>query len=178
MINDEGTGGNNLRVIDLSLADFEALGVPRSMGVQRINIGGGGGSSSNSSGGGGGGGGGGRFRAHIKGGEWGRWVNIGSSDVAGEYGHEIDGIQVEGRSYQAHAAGQWWPVVNRCDNTDDGYAGVWGNAIDGIRVYNARYQAHLRNGDWLPEVDRCDNSDDGYAGIYGRSIDVFKIRNK
>lgn len=84
-------------------------------------------------------------------------------------------------TYQVYD-GVWLPEVNKCDNTDDGYAGRYGRDISGIKAKpqfgEIFIQSHLICGDWLAKVSSKDynkGNDDSYSGIYGRPIDCVKI---
>lgn len=86
-------------------------------------------------------------------------------------------------TYQAYA-GEWLPEVNKCDNTNNGYAGIGNRYISAFRCKpqygEIIYQAHRINGDWLPEVNSKDYSKEGgnsFAGILGKPIDAIKIRS-
>lgn len=89
-------------------------------------------------------------------------------------------------TYQAYTD-QWLPEVNKCDNTDEGYAGIYGKAISGVRCKpeygEITIQAHIKGGNWLDKVNsqnykKNDKSNsDSYAGIYGESIDCIKIKS-
>lgn len=86
-------------------------------------------------------------------------------------------------TYQAFT-NRWLPEVNKCDNTDEGYAGIGKEAIAGIRA-KSQYgkifvQAHIKNGQWLEEVSSnnySDGTDNSFAGILGKSMDMVKIRS-
>lgn len=86
-------------------------------------------------------------------------------------------------TYQAYA-NSWLPEVNKCDNTNNGYAGIGNTYISAFRCKpqygEIIYQAHKLNGDWLPEVNSKDYSKgngDSFAGIYGKAIDAFRIKS-
>lgn len=86
-------------------------------------------------------------------------------------------------TYQAYA-GTWLPEVNRCDNTNDGYAGIGNTYISAFRCKpqygEIIYQAHRLNGDWLSEVNSKDYSadnGDSFAGILGKPIDAIRIKS-
>lgn len=86
-------------------------------------------------------------------------------------------------TYQAYA-NSWLPEVNKCDNTNDGYAGIGNTYISAFRCKpqygEIIYQAHRLNGDWLPEVNSKDYSKgngDSFAGIYGKAMDAFRIKS-
>lgn len=86
-------------------------------------------------------------------------------------------------TYQAFA-NSWLPEVNKCDNTNDGYAGIGNTYISAFRCKpqygEIIYQAHRLNGDWLPEVTSKDYSKgngDSFAGIIGKSIDAIRIKS-
>lgn len=86
-------------------------------------------------------------------------------------------------TYQAYA-NSWLPEVNKCDNTNDGYAGIGNTYISAFRCKpqygEIIYQAHRINGDWLPEVNSRDYSKgngDSFAGILGKPIDAIRIKS-
>ena len=86
-------------------------------------------------------------------------------------------------TYQAYT-NEWLPEVNKCDDTDDGYAGIYGKFITGFRCKpefgEIIYQAHIKGNNWLEEVNSKDYSNDGdnsYAGLYGSEIDCIKIKS-
>ena len=86
-------------------------------------------------------------------------------------------------TYQAYA-NSWLPEVNKCDNTNDGYAGIGSTYISAFRCKpqygEIIYQAHRLNGDWLPEVNSKDYSKgngDSFAGILGKPIDAIRIKS-
>lgn len=86
-------------------------------------------------------------------------------------------------TYQAYA-NKWLPEVNKCDNTNDGYAGIGNTYISAFRCKpqygEIIYQAHRLNGDWLPEVNSKDYSKgngDSFAGILGKPIDAIRIKS-
>lgn len=86
-------------------------------------------------------------------------------------------------TYQAYA-NKWLPEVNKCDNTNDGYAGIGNTYISAFRCKpqygDIVYQAHRINGDWLPEVNSKDysaNNGNSYAGIIGKPIDAIRIKS-
>ena len=86
-------------------------------------------------------------------------------------------------TYQAYT-NKWLPEVNKCDNTDNGYAGIGKEPITGIRAkaqYGKIYiKSRTTDGNWLEEVS-SDNYSDGscnsYSGILGKPIDLVKIRS-
>ena len=87
-------------------------------------------------------------------------------------------------TYKAYD-GVWLPEVNKCDDTDDGYAGLYGHAISGIKAipeYGEIFiQSHIIGAsNYLPEISSKNynnNNEDSYSGIYGRPIDCVKIRS-
>ena len=86
-------------------------------------------------------------------------------------------------TYQAYV-GEWLPEVNKCDNTNNGFAGIGNKYISAFRCKPQNgeiiYQAHRINGDWLPEVNSKDysaNNGNSYAGILGKPIDAIKIKS-
>lgn len=89
-------------------------------------------------------------------------------------------------TYQAYT-NEWLPEVNKCDNTNEGYAGIYGKAISGLRCKpqngEITVQAHIKNGNWLDKVSsknykKNDKSNpNSYAGIYGQPIDCVKIKS-
>lgn len=86
-------------------------------------------------------------------------------------------------TYQAYT-NKWLPEVNKCDNTDDGFAGIGRQPITGLRAkpqYGKIYiKSRTTDGNWLEEVS-SDNYSDGscnsYSGILGKPIDLIKIRS-
>ena len=86
-------------------------------------------------------------------------------------------------TYQAYT-NRWLPEVNKCDNTDNGYAGIGKEPITGIRAKAQFGKIYIKSrttdGNWLEEVS-SDNYSDGscnsYSGILGKPIDLVKIRS-
>lgn len=87
-------------------------------------------------------------------------------------------------TYKAYD-GVWLPEVNKCDDTDNGYAGRYGRSISGIKA-RCEYgeiliQSHIIGAsNYLPEISSKNynnNNEDSYSGIYGRPIDCVKIRS-
>ena len=79
---------------------------------------------------------------------------------------------------------KWLPEVNKCDNTDNGYAGIYGQALTGLRAkpqYGKIYiQVSPLNKDYLEEVcsdNYSDSSSNSFAGILGEAMDRVKIRS-
>ena len=86
-------------------------------------------------------------------------------------------------TYQAYT-NRWYSEVNKCDDTEMGYAGVYGEVITGFRCKpqygTITYEAHLLGGDWIGAVSSSDyssGSGNSYAGIYGRPIDGIRIKS-
>ena len=86
-------------------------------------------------------------------------------------------------TYQAYT-NKWLPEVNKCDNTDLGYAGIGKEPITGLRAKPQFGKIYIKsrtiNGDWLPEVcsdDYSNGSTNSYSGILGKPIDLIKIRS-
>lgn len=89
-------------------------------------------------------------------------------------------------TYQAYTD-QWLPEVNKCDDTDEGYAGINGQAISGFRCKSQYgeliYEAHIKGGSWLGAVNSKDykkndrSNPNSYAGIYGQKIDGIRIKS-
>lgn len=86
-------------------------------------------------------------------------------------------------TYQVYT-NKWLPEVNKCDNTDNGYAGIGKEPITGYRCKpqygELIYEAHIKGGNWLPKVNSKDYSsggDNSYSGIYGKPIDMIKIKS-
>lgn len=89
-------------------------------------------------------------------------------------------------TYQAYTD-KWLPEVNKCDNTDEGFAGLYGKAISGLRCKpeygEITVQVHIKNGNWLDKVSSKNykkndkNNPSSYAGIYGEPIDCIKIKS-
>lgn len=85
-------------------------------------------------------------------------------------------------TYQAYV-GRWLPEVNKCDDTNDGYAGN-NTPISAFRCKpqygEITYQAKISGGDWLPPVSSnnySNGSGDSYAGIFNKPIDLVKIKS-
>ena len=87
-------------------------------------------------------------------------------------------------TYKAYD-GVWLPAVNKCDDTNDGYAGRYGRTISGLKAkpqYGEIFiQSHIIGAsNYLPEISSKNynnNNEDSYSGIYGRPIDCVKIRS-
>lgn len=89
-------------------------------------------------------------------------------------------------TYQAYT-GEWLPEVNKCDNTDDGFAGIGTKTITGFRCKpqygEIIYEAHLKGGNWIGAVNSKDykkndtKNPNSYAGIYGKPIDGIRIKS-
>lgn len=84
-------------------------------------------------------------------------------------------------TYQGYTD-RWNPEVNKCDDTDDGYAGIYGQALTGLRAkpqYGKIYiQVSPLNEDYLEAVcsdDYSNGSSNSYAGILGKPNDRVKI---
>ena len=85
--------------------------------------------------------------------------------------------------YQAFT-NRWLSEVNRCDDTNDGYAGIGRESITAFKCRpqygEIIYQAHVLGEDWLDEVNSKDyfaNNGDSYAGIIGKPIDAIRIKS-
>ena len=89
-------------------------------------------------------------------------------------------------TYQAYD-GKWEKEVNKCDNTNEGYAGDSMNFISGVRA-KPQYgeiiiEAHELGGRWLGAVNSKDyKANDtmdanSYAGIYNKPIDAIRIKS-
>lgn len=97
---------------------------------------------------------------------------------------DLPGVDFTGViTYQAYT-NQWLPEVNKCDDTDDGYAGIYGKPITAFRCKpqfgEIIYEAHELNGNWLGVVNSKDYSDgsyNSYAGILGKKIDGIRIKS-
>ena len=87
-------------------------------------------------------------------------------------------------TYKAYD-GVWLPEVNKCDDTDNGYAGRYGRTISGLKERcehgEILIQSHIIGAsNYLPEISSKNynnNNEDSYSGIYGRPIDCVKIRS-
>lgn len=89
-------------------------------------------------------------------------------------------------TYQVYD-GKWEKEVNKCDNTDEGYAGDSIHFISGARAYpqfgEIIIESHELGGDWLGPVSSKDYKTDdmmngnSYAGIYGKPQDAFRIKS-
>lgn len=84
-------------------------------------------------------------------------------------------------TYQGYTD-KWNPEVNKCDDTDDGYAGIYGQALTGLRAkpqYGKIYiQVSPLNEDYLETVcsdDYSNGSSNSFAGILGKPNDRVKI---
>lgn len=84
-------------------------------------------------------------------------------------------------TYQVYD-GKWEKEVNKCDNTNEGYAGDSINFISGVRAKpqfgEIKIKSHIINKGWLEEVSskdyKSDDIQDGnsYSGIYTQPIDA------
>lgn len=86
-------------------------------------------------------------------------------------------------TYQVYT-NKWLPEVNKCDNTDNGYAGIGNEPITGIRAKSQYGKIYIKSrtidGNWLEEVcsdNYSDGSCNSYSGILGKPIDLVKIRS-
>lgn len=86
-------------------------------------------------------------------------------------------------TYQAYT-NKWLPPVNKCDNTNDGFAGQFGVAISGIKAKpqygEITIQSHIKGGKWLSPISSKNfnsKGDNSYSGIYGKPIDGVKIKS-
>lgn len=87
-------------------------------------------------------------------------------------------------TYKAYD-GVWLPEVNKCDDTDNGYAGRYGRTISGLKARcehgEILIQSHIIGAsNYLPEISSKNynnNNEDSYSGIYGIPIDCVKIRS-
>ena len=86
-------------------------------------------------------------------------------------------------TYQTYT-NRWLPEVNKCDNTDNGYAGIGKEPITGIRAKSQFGKIYIKSrtidGNWLEEVcsdNYSDGSCNSYSGILGKPIDLVKIRS-
>ena len=86
-------------------------------------------------------------------------------------------------TYQSYN-GSWQPEVNKCDNTDEGYAGLKTIFMSGLRAkpqYGKIFiESHNLGGSWNEEVSSDNYSSGGYnsySGILGKPMDMIKIRS-
>lgn len=87
-------------------------------------------------------------------------------------------------TYQAYASG-WLPEVNKCDNTNNGFAGIYNKSISAFRCKptygDIIYQAHVLGQGWCEKVNSKDyskkNNPESYAGIIGKPIDAIIIKS-
>lgn len=89
-------------------------------------------------------------------------------------------------TYQAYD-GKWEQEVNRCDNSNEGYAGDSVHFISGARAYpqfgEIIMESHELGGQWLGPVSSKNykkndmNDANSYAGIYGIPQDAFRIKS-
>ena len=88
-------------------------------------------------------------------------------------------------TYQSYCGGKWQNEVNKCDNTDNGYAGIYGQAMSGLRAkpqFGLIYIQCKPLGykDYLPEVcssNYSNGTDNSYAGILGKPLEFVKARS-
>lgn len=86
-------------------------------------------------------------------------------------------------TYQVYT-NKWLPEVNKCDNTDNGYAGIYGQAITSFRCKPQNgeiiYEAHELGGNWIGAVNSNDYSsgnDNSFAGNLNKPIDGIRIKS-
>lgn len=86
-------------------------------------------------------------------------------------------------TYQAYT-NKWLPEVNKCDETDEGYAGLYNIPMTGIKAKpqfgEITIQAHTLNGVWLKPVNSNDyyaGNCNSYAGILGTPMDAIIIKS-
>ena len=86
-------------------------------------------------------------------------------------------------TYQVYT-NKWLPEVNKCDNTDNGYAGIYGQAITSFRCKSQNgeiiYEAHELGGNWIGAVNSNDYSsgnDNSFAGNLNKPIDGIRIKS-
>ena len=79
---------------------------------------------------------------------------------------------------------KWLPEVNKCDNTDNGYAGIYGQSITGFRCKPQNgeiiYEAHELGGNWICAVNSKDYSsgnEKSFAGNLNKPIDGIRIKS-
>lgn len=87
-------------------------------------------------------------------------------------------------TYKAYD-GQWLPSVNKCDNTDDGYAGEYGKPISGLKarcehgeIFIESHILGYATDKWLSKISSKDyykDDENSYSGIYDRPIDCVRI---
>lgn len=88
-------------------------------------------------------------------------------------------------TYQSYCGGKWQNEVNKCDNTDNGYAGVYGQAMSGLRAKPQFGLIYIQGKplgykDYLPEVcssNYSNGTDNSYAGILGKPLEFVKARS-
>lgn len=122
----------------------------------------------------------------------GRWLKHGKLPYL-TYESKIETVQSKTEvnytgviTYQAYTE-QWLPEVNKCDNTDEGFAGIGTQPISGFRCKpqygEIIYEAHQKGGNWLGAVNSKDykkndtKNNNSYAGIYGKPIDGIRIKS-
>ena len=114
--------------------------------------------------------------------------DINSNGYAGVYGQAISGFRVrlsDGQTVyiQSHINGEknWLSMVEKWDNTSDGYSGWKGKPTDCIAIkangVKLKYRVHTLGGQWLSWVNTFNLADsiNGFAGIYGKTIDAIQI---
>ena len=79
---------------------------------------------------------------------------------------------------------KWLPEVNKCDNTDNGYAGIYGQAITSFRCKPQNgeiiYEAHELGGSWIGAVNSNNYSSgngNSFAGNLNKPIDGIRIKS-
>jgi hypothetical protein len=98
--------------------------------------------------------------------------------------NDLDKMQMI--TYQAYT-NCWLPEVNKCDNTEDGFAGVGNQSISGFRCKSNNgeliYETHLLGSNWIGAVSSKNYKKDdikhihSYAGIYGYAMDGIRIKS-
>lgn len=86
-------------------------------------------------------------------------------------------------TYQVYT-NKWLPEVNKCDNTDNGYAGIYGQAIMSFRCKPQNgeiiYEAHELGGSWIGAVNSNNYSSgngNSFAGNLNKPIDGIRIKS-
>lgn len=84
-------------------------------------------------------------------------------------------------TYQGYTD-KWNPEVNKCDDTDNGYAGIYGKPLTGLRAKCENGKIYIQvsplNEDYLETVcsdDYSNGSSNSYAGILGKPNDRVRI---
>lgn len=126
------------------------------------------------------------YRVYCKG-HW--YATAKDGQTAGDQINAISGVQVRtgagcgNTSYRVHIkGGKWLPIVNKWDDTEQGYAGIKGKPIDGFAFKSEKgkvsYRVKTKKSGWLSWVSGFDTNNriNGYAGNIGEEITAIQIK--